>query len=86
MYAILAMLEFKQKAIKMLYEGNRDRAVGRIMGINKSTVYNWVKKAEEKITSSSCKEEKGADGSQAVGIIEMDELFAYTKEKRTRLT
>ena len=49
MYAILAMLEFKQKAIKMLYEGNRDRAVGRIMGINKSTVYNWVKKAEEKI-------------------------------------
>ena len=32
--------EFKQKAIKMLYEGASGRAVGRIMGINKSTVYN----------------------------------------------
>ena len=44
--------EFKQKAIKMLYEGNSGRAVGRIMGINKSTAYSWVKKAEEKIKSS----------------------------------
>ena len=44
--------EFKQKAIKMLYEGNSERAVGRIMGINKSTFYNGVKKAEEKIKSS----------------------------------
>ena len=33
--------EFKQKAIEIFYEGNSGRAVGRIIGINKSTVYNW---------------------------------------------
>ncbi len=31
--------EFKQKAIAIFCEGNSGRAVGRIMGINKSTVY-----------------------------------------------
>ena len=41
--------EFKEKAIKTFYEGNSGRAVGRIMGINKSTVYNWIKKMNEKI-------------------------------------
>ncbi len=36
--------EFKQKAIAIFFEGNSGRAVGRMMGINKSTVYNWIKK------------------------------------------
>ena len=58
--------EFKQKAIKMLYEGNSGRAVGRIMGINKSTVYNWVKKAEEKIKSSSYADKRAAEPPQPV--------------------
>ena len=35
--------EFKRKAIQIFYEGNSERAVGRIMKINKSTVYNWIK-------------------------------------------
>ena len=30
-----------KEAIKLYMEGNSGRAVGRIMGINKSTVYNW---------------------------------------------
>ena len=45
----------------MLYDGNSGRAVGPIMGINKSTVYNWVKKAEEKIKSSNCEDERAAE-------------------------
>ena len=32
--------EFKQKVIAIFYEGHSGRAVGRITGINKSTVYN----------------------------------------------
>ena len=38
--------EFKQKAIVIFFEGNSGRAVGRIMGINKSKAYNWIKKLE----------------------------------------
>ena len=41
----------------MFYEGNSGRAVGRIMGINKSTVYNWIKKLDEKIQNTDCAEE-----------------------------
>ena len=37
--------EFKQKAIAIFYEGN----IGQITGINKSTVYNWIKKLDEKL-------------------------------------
>jgi len=35
--------KFKQKAIAIFFEGNSGRAVGRIMGINKSTVHNRIK-------------------------------------------
>ena len=75
--------EFKQKAIAIFYEGNSGRAVGRIMGINKSTVYNWIKELDEEIESSKLEEEKETDNAQTVDIIEMDELFSYIKEKKT---
>ena len=45
--------EFKEKAIAIFYEGNSGRAVGRIMGINKSTVYNWIKKLNEKLQNTN---------------------------------
>ena len=40
--------EFKREAIEIFYEGNSGRAVGRIKGINKSTVYNSIKKLNAK--------------------------------------
>ena len=69
----------------MLYEGKSGRAVGRIMGINKSTVYNWVKKAGGKIKSSRCEDGRPAELPQTVDLLEMDELFAYTKAKKQNL-
>ncbi len=57
----------------------------RIFGINKSTVYNWIKKLDEKIQSSNCKEEKATGEAQTVDVIEMGELFAYTKVKKQSL-
>jgi len=59
------------------------------MGINKSTVYNWIKELDEEIESSKLEEEenktegKETDDAQTVDIIEMDELFSYIKEKKT---
>jgi len=50
------------------------------MGINKSTVYNWIKKMNEKIDIGD-KENKIAE-PKTVEIIEMDELFSYIKKKK----
>ena len=78
--------ELKQKAIAIFYEGNSGRAVGRIMGINKSTVYNWIKKLDEKLQNSGCTKENNVDETGQAEIIEMDELFDYIEAKKNELT
>lgn len=79
--------EFKEKAIQIFYEGNSGRAVGRIMGINKSTVYNWIKKLNEKTEKRAVIDERNKiHESQPAEEIEMDELFTYIKDKKTEPT
>jgi transposase-like protein len=36
--------ETKQQAMKIYYSGVSGRGVGKLMGIGKNTLYNWVKK------------------------------------------
>jgi transposase-like protein len=36
--------ETRKQAIKMYYSGVSGRGVGKILGMNKSNVYNWIKK------------------------------------------
>lgn len=36
--------ETKQLAIKMFYSGVSGRGVGKVLGMNKSNMYNWIKK------------------------------------------
>ena len=36
--------ETKREALKMYYSGVSGRGVGKILGMNKSNVYNWIKK------------------------------------------
>ena len=36
--------ETRKLALKMYYSGVSGRGVGQIMGMNKSNVYNWIKK------------------------------------------
>lgn len=38
--------ETKRLAIKMYYSGVSGRGVGKVLGMNKSNVYNWIKKTE----------------------------------------
>ena len=79
--------EFKREAIQIFYEGNSGRAVGRIKGINKSTVYNWIKKLNKKIQKeATVDEENKSTESKTVEEIEIDELFTYTKDKKTEHT
>ena len=74
--------EFKKKAVQTYYEGNSGRAVGRLMKINKYTVYNWIKKLNKKIE----KEKPEEENNKIEKVIEMDELYSYTKHKKTELT
>ena len=55
------------------------------MGINKSTVYNWIKKLDEKLQNSGCTKENNVDETGQAEIIEMDELFNYIEAKKTNL-
>ena len=56
------------------------------MGINKSTVYNWIKKLDEKLQDVESVEENIAVQAKQAEVIEMDELFDYINEKKTELT
>ena len=38
--------ETKQLAIKMYYSGVSGRGVGKVLGMSKSNVYNWIKKPD----------------------------------------
>ena len=52
------------------------------MGINKSTVYNWIKK----LRNVDYTEENVEVKTKQAEVIEIDELFDYIKEKKTELT
>ena len=66
--------EFKKSAIKVYLEGNSGRAVGRIMGIGKNTLWAWLKEYEEKMPKTA-----EADAP----IIEQDELYTYIKKGKS---
>ena len=68
--------EIQDKAIKLYYEGLSGRAVGRVMGINKSTVVRWIKKRAEKIQIEKANDEIIEE------VIEMDELFSFESNKK----
>ena len=38
--------ETKQLAIKMFYSGVSGRGVGKVLGMSKANVYNWIKKTK----------------------------------------
>jgi transposase-like protein len=38
--------EIKEKAIKAYYSGATGRGVGRMFGMSKANVYNWIKKTK----------------------------------------
>ncbi len=39
--------EVREKAIKTYYSGVSGRGVGALFGMNKSNVYNWIKKRDD---------------------------------------
>jgi len=65
--------EFKTQALRVYFEGNSGRAVGRAMQISKNTIWNWMKQYTAKV-------EQQAEGN--VEIAELDELYTYIKKRQ----
>ena len=65
--------ETKKLAMKIYYSGVSGRGVGKILGINKANVYNWIKKLNTDVENllSSC---------------ELDELYWVVGRKVTSET
>jgi transposase-like protein len=63
--------EFKRNAIKVYLEGNSGRAVGRILGISKNTIWGWLNEYSQGLPSTS---------ENDVDIAEMDELYTHIKK------
>ena len=41
--------EVKKQALKIYYSGVSGRGVGKILGMSKANVYNWIKKTEQDV-------------------------------------
>ena len=68
--------ELKKKAIRMYFEGNSSRAVGKFFNIGKETCLRWIKAYANKIKSKKYKNSR-------IEVIEMDELYTFISEKKT---
>ena len=69
----------KTAAIRMYYEGNSARAVGRIQEMSKANVLRWIRERAEKLPPVDPKTAEST--TTPVDVIELDELFHYIKKK-----
>ena len=62
----------------MYIDGMNLRRIGRHLGVNHQSVANWVKAHADQLPP--------APQPEQVDIVEMDELFTFINEKKTRHT
>lgn len=70
--------EVRQQAVRMYLDGGNLRRIARHLGVNHQSVANWVKAHADRLPP--------APQPEQVDIVEMDELFTFIKEKKTRPT
>jgi len=70
--------ETRMLAIRMHLEGNSKRAIGRILKVNHQSVVNWVMDYISKLPAAEMPEKPE--------IAELDELYTYVKQKKTKST
>ena len=72
--------EVKEKAVRMYVEGINFRRIGRLLCVNHQSVVNWVNQYQAKI-SGRAKEKVAQTNTET---IEMDELWTFIGEKKTK--
>lgn len=71
--------EVREKAVRMYVEGNNFRRIGRLLGVNHQSVVNWVNAYQAKIQNTAALPNNSE-------TIEIDELWSFVGEKKTKLT
>ena len=69
----------KEAALKLYLEGNGLRRIGRLLSVNHQSVANWVNSAHAGLQAKS----SSASEPEAVGTLEMDELFTFVGTKKS---
>src|SRR5208283_1819247 len=70
--------DVRMLAIRMYVEGNSYRAIARILKVKPQSVVNWVKRYTERLPN--------APVPKRPKVAELDELFTYVGQKKTRFT
>jgi len=69
----------RQQAVKLYSDGMNYRRIGRQLGVDHVTVMLWVKAHADRLPAQPPQPEQ-------VGVIEMDELFTFVGQKKTKST
>jgi len=70
--------EFRKKAVQLYVDGMNLRRIGRLLGVHHQSVANWAKTHAEELPKAPVPEK--------VDNAEMDELFTFIGDKKTRST
>ena len=73
-------METRQRAIRLVLDGNSQRQAARHAGVSHGTVANWFKQYADGLP-----DELPGTGS-LVEVAEQDGLFTYISEKKTKPT
>src|SRR3982750_433093 len=72
--------EIRQQALQMYIDGLNLRRIGRLLGIDHQTVANWVNRQAQALPDEPPRP-KGQ-----VQVSELDELFSFVGDKKTKST
>jgi len=70
--------EKRMLAIRMYVEGSSQRSIGRILQVSPQTVANWINAYTSKLPP--------AQVPQKPRIAELDEMYTFVKQKKTKST
>jgi transposase-like protein len=72
-------LALRTQALKLYLEGTSFRAIGRLLGLHHQTVSNWVTQAATALPPT-------VTDQTPTTTIELDELYTFVQQKKTKST
>lgn len=72
-------LVLRKQALQLYLEGTSFRAIGRLLGIHHQSVSNWVTEAAQALPAQ-------VTDQTPTETIELDELYTYVQQKKTKST
>jgi len=72
-------LELHAQALRLYVEGTGIRRIGRLLRVNHQTVTNWINAAAAKVQPTPPQPSESA-------VIELDELYTFVAQKKTKST